>query len=226
MPADQAAGLRRRRAARPPRIIQVFSGSAESLSRLAQALHRHGRRVLLVDAQGRLFADSTARTLFDWRRQLARGQVQTLPLAFGEGWPAAGIRADEPALHTVAQRYDALIVDQGADPAEPALTPAAANAAVIEAGAAADCARRAYTLVKTLAGSPDVADVGLLGDVATCNRVLAACTRFLAPDRVAPAVYSVAHELDAFAALAVRMVAEEARCTAHNKTGNHPNHGW
>jgi hypothetical protein len=106
MPADQAAGLRRRSDRQLPRCVHCFFDSAASISRLANALHRHGRISLLVDMHGRTVADSPTRNLFDWRQQIARGQLQLHPMPYGDAWHAPGVRADEPALRRAAHGYD------------------------------------------------------------------------------------------------------------------------
>lgn len=216
MPADQAAGLRRRSAWQPVRCIHGFFDSAGSTIRLAQALHRLGRVSLLVDMQGRLFADSPARSLFGWRQQLARGQLHTLPLPCGEGWHAPGMRADEPALLNLASGYDQVVFDDRICEAGVVLMPGAAPAVAIEVRR--DSMQRGYALLKTLSQAGGSFGIGLLGDPDACDRVRAACSHFL-EQRFAQAVYSVAHEDDAFAALAIRMADEETRLTTRYKTG-------
>ncbi|OJW53864.1 hypothetical protein [Thiobacillus sp. 65-1402] len=211
MPADQAAGLRRRSARQPLRCIQCFFDSAQSTSRLALALHQRGWTALLVDARGRLLADAPARSLFGWRQQLERGQLHTLPLSHGDGWHAPGARADDPALAGIAQGYDAVVFDAGRDGL--ALMPGAVHAVVIEVNAAHESMLRAYALLKTLSRADGVGSIGLLGAAAACDRVCAACSHFL-DRRFAQAIYSAAHEDGLFAALAVRMACEEASLAA------------
>jgi hypothetical protein len=211
MPADQAAGLRRRSARLPLRAIHCFLDSPRSTHRLAAALHRQGWKVLLVDAGGRMFADSPARSLFDWRAQLERGQLHTLPLPHGDGWHAPGMSADAPALAPLARDYDCLLIDAAPDTLEARPLASAAHAIVLEvpAGEAALLARYAFLKSVSAFGAP----VGLFGAAAACERLQAACRQFLDP-AFAARVYSVAAELDAFAALAVRMAGEETGRTA------------
>jgi len=211
MPADQAAGLRRRSARQPLRCIQCFFDSAQSTSRLTLALHQRGWTALLVDARGRLLADAPARSLFGWRQQLERGQLHTLPLPHGDGWHAPGARADDPALAGIAQGYDAVVFDAGRDGL--ALMPGAVHAVVIEVNAAHESMLQAYALLKTLSRADGVGSIGLLGAAAACDRVCAACSHFL-DRRFAQAIYSAAHEDGLFAALAVRMACEEASLAA------------
>ena len=208
MAADQAAGLRRRSGRQAVRCIHGFFDSAESAPRLAQALHQCGWTALLVDSCGRIFADSSTRSLFDWRQQLARGQVYTLPLPYGDGWHAPGARADEPALVRVAHGYDCVVFDAGPNAANLAPMPGAAHAMVIEVKAAHESMQRGYALLKTLSHSHEVPRIGLVGDPVSCNHVRAACAHFLGP-RFAQAIYSSAYEGDAFVELAVRMAGEE-----------------
>jgi hypothetical protein len=218
VPADQAQGLRRRSHQQPLQAIHCFFDAAESTVRLAQALHRRGWTSLLVDTRGRLFADSPARSLFDWRQQVARGQFHTLPMPYGDGWQAPGLRGDEPALTSLAQGYDCLLID--ASPDAPEWTPLpAARTIVIEANATQASMLQSYALLKGLSSPPRCNSVGLLGDAAACARLQAACGKFLGP-AFCQLLYSVAGEVDAFAALAVRMTSEEKGRTARYKTGN------
>lgn len=207
MPADQAAGLRRRNAQQPLRCIHGFFDSAEATSRLAVALHQCGWTTLLVDTGGRVFADSPMRSLFDWRQQIARGQLHTLPMSYGNGWDAPGLRGDEPALARVAQEHDCLLIDAG-HASDWTPLPGAAQTLVIEASAAQASVLQGYALLKTLSSLGDGTSVGLLGDAAACARLQAACAQFLDP-ALCRNLYSVAGEVDAFAALAARMTSEE-----------------
>ena len=216
MPADQAAGLRRRNARQPLRCIHCFFDQAESTTRLAQALYQHGRSVLLLDASGRMFADASPRSLFDWKQQLQCGQLHTVPLAYGAGWYAPGVQADEPALCAVAHTYDDVLFDVGLG--DPALMPGASQGVVLEVNASHESMLRAYARFKTLSHASGDLSVALLGDPSACDQVKAACSRFLDP-LVERSIYSVAHEVDAFAALAVRMACEEASQQARYKTG-------
>jgi hypothetical protein len=212
MPADQAAGLRRRRAQRPVRCLHVFSESPHATLRLAQALHRLGCSALLVDKTGRLFGDAPTRSLFDWRQQLARADLHTLPLPYGDGWHAPGARVDDPAWANVAHAHAHVVFDEGAVGAELALMPDAASAVLIEVGAAQESMQRAYALLKTLHRLDGVSGIALAGGAADCERVRSACAQFLDP-HFAQGLFCPAQEDDAFAALAVRMTDEETGLT-------------
>lgn len=222
MPADQAAGLRRRRAQQPPRCIQCFFDSAESTLRLAQALHRRGWTSLLIDACGRVFSDAPTRSLFDWKQQLERGQLHRLPMPYGDGWYAPGIQGDEPALMAIARGYDCLVFDARLNATDWAPLPGAAQAIILEVNAMPASTLQGYALLKTLAHSGVPFSVGLLGDAAACDQLQAACKQFLDP-AFTRAVYGVAHEDDAFTALAVRMAYEETGLTARYKAENTEN---
>lgn len=213
MKADQAAGLRRSGAPHPLRCIHFFSDSADSGVLLAHAFHRRGRVSLLVDTQGRLFAASSPRSLFDWKHQLERRQLHTLPHVFGEGWYAPGLRGDEPALRGAGHRYDQLIFDSGWREADLALMPGAAHAVVMEIGRTDESMQRAYALLKTLEARAGVSSISLLGDRAACDQVQAAACRFL-EQRFAQAIFSAANANEPFAVLAVRMAGEETSLTA------------
>jgi hypothetical protein len=220
MPADQAAGLRRRAASQPVRCIYFFAGSAASSVQLAHALHQIGQVLLLVDTQGRLFSASSPRSLFDWRHQLERQQLHTLPQAYGDGWYAPGMRADEPALSGMADAYDYVMFDSGLGGADLALLPGAAHTVVMEVCRTDESVLHAYAVLKTLAGSGGAFCVYLLGDRGACEQARAAACHFLG-QRFAHAIFSMAKEDDAFAALAGRMAGEETSLTAcSHKTGN------
>jgi len=224
MQADQAAGLRRRSDLQLPRCIHCFFDSAASITRLANALHRHGSVSLLVDSRGRLVADSPTRNLFDWRQQIVRGPLQLHPMPYGDAWHAPGVGADEPALRRVAQGYDLVLFDVAPGGNELVLMPDAAHALTVEVQPTHASMLQAYRLLKSLSHAGGVFCVGLLGDVAACDKVMNACGHFLDP-RFGRAIYNVAHEDDAFAELAVRMAGEEASRNGslqHRETLN----GW
>lgn len=211
--ADQAAGLRRnasaagRQTRRSPRCITSLSAAAGSSLRLADALRRLGQSVLLADASGRLFAGASPRSLFDWKHQLERRQLQTLPQRFGDGWYAPGVSADDPALPVVASDYDQVILDRGWD-GDLAVPRGAVHAVVIAIDRSGESMQRAYAVLKTLACFRHTVSVSLLGEPAACDHVLAAASRFLDP-RFAQSIFNAADEDDAFAALAVRIASEE-----------------
>lgn len=214
MPADQAAGLRRRSrpagqtARRPLQFIHCLSASAGLGTRLAHALHQIGRTLLLIDTQDRLFTASSPRSLFGWKHQLERGQLHTLPQAYGEGWHAPGVRADEPALTHIASDYDHVIFDTAWGRSDLALLPGAVHRLVMDIRHPDESAREAYRVLKTLACSGVAFDASLLGDRRACDHVRAASCHFLERS-VAHAMVNLAGEDDAFAALAVRMADEE-----------------
>lgn len=209
MLADQAAGLRRRRAEQSLCCVHCFHDSADATIRLTQALHRQGRTLLLVDACGRIFADCPTRSLFSWKQQLERRQLHTLPYEHGDGWHAPGVGADEPVLRDEAHAYDLVVIDAGPVGHSLALMPGANSHIIMELRDCQPSALSAYALIKTLSHAGGSFGIGLLGDVATCNRVAAACSHFLGqPSRLT--IYNAAHEDDAFVALAVRMAGEEA----------------
>lgn len=220
MPADQAAGLRRRRGRQPLPCIRCFFDTADFVHRLARTLHRHGWTPLLADTSGRLFADASLRSLFDWRQQLARGQLHTLPLSYADGWYAPGLRADAAVQTQALQAWNCLVLD--ANPYEDDLQPIAGTSqtVLIEVGASHAAMARAFAILKTLAHrSGPCGHAVLLGDAAACVRVQAACVRFLGSG-FQPAICSLAEADDAFDALAVRMADEETGPTARYTTGN------
>jgi hypothetical protein len=144
--------------------------------------------------------------------------LQTLPLAHGQGWYAPGVSATEPALRNAAQAYDRVVFDLERAGDELTLMPDAIQTVLMEVHATQESKQRTYRLIKTLAQSHTVFGVGLMGDPAACDQVRMAARHFLEPS-LAQAIYNLAQEGDAFAALAVRMCAEEASLTTRYKTG-------
>ena len=208
MPADQAAGLRRRSAQQLASCIHCFFEAPVSTAQLMVALHQLGHVSLLVDMRGRLFADSSTRSLFDWKQQLERNQLNTLPQPYGDGWYAPGLKVDSPNLHRLLQGYDSVVFDAGPIGAELELLPGTPTNVIIEVLPTGESMQRAYSMLKTLSQAGNASSVGLLGDAATCDHVQAACCHFL-EQSFTQVFYSVAHEDGAFAALAVRMADEE-----------------
>ena len=229
MPADQAAGLRRRNTQQPLRCIHGFFDSPQTTSRFAVALHQCGWTTLLIDPCGRVFADSPTRSLFDWRQQIARGQLHTLPMIYGDGWHAPGMKGDEPGLVTMARDYDCLLFDRDLNAADWGAIPGTSPFFIIEVSAKRESMLHGYALLKSLSHRGGRVSVGLLGNPAACDRLRQACEKFLDP-AFNQVIYSFAHEVDAFAALAVRMTDEETGLTARyitESTGNMAlKHGW
>ncbi|MFP5505053.1 MAG: hypothetical protein ACLGH6_02565 [Gammaproteobacteria bacterium] len=203
MAADQAAGLRRRRAARAAHCVQLVSASPAVAHRLVDTLGRQGYSALLVDVQGRQFVDA-ARSLFDWRQQLARRQPHLLPLDGGEGWYAPGLAANAD-LSVLTARYDCLVFD--CDPAAPASgLPPAPQTLLLEVRSAS--LQSAYAWLKTCAHHRWDAEMALFGEAAAGLHLQAACRQFLG-EAFAQKLGNPQCEADAFAALAVRMAVEE-----------------
>lgn len=217
MQADQAAGLRRRKARQPVRCIHCYFKSPDASIRLAHALHRLGRTILLIDLNGRPFDAAATRSLFDWRRQLERGQLYVLPQAYGDSWHASGMQANEAGLLDRLAGYDPVLFDAGQPDAVPGLLAGAIHDAVVEIGRSDESMRYAYALVKTLMHRGGVFRIGLLGDAGACAQVQAACCHFIG-QAMAQVLFNVAREDAPFAALAVRMAGDETRLAARDKT--------
>lgn len=221
MAADQAAGLRRRRSKQPPRLVHCCAGTVDLTRRLVRALHGAGGPVLLIDTGGRLFADVQARSLFDWRRQLACGQPYLIRTDAADGWFAPGLRADVPGLRDLAQSYAFVVLDAAPGAVDWAPMADAIHGCVVDTGTTPDDLLQRYALLKTLAGRARGVPlhVGLVGGIAACDRLLAACRHFLEP-AFSRCLQRLEDTDDAFAALAARMAGEETRLTARNNTGN------
>jgi hypothetical protein len=227
MAADQAAGLRRRSTQQPLRCIHCFFDSPDASTRLAQALHHLGQVSLLVDLQGRVFANGSTRSLFNPTQQLDRDSLCILPQAYGAGWSASGIQGDEQHLRSAAQGFDWVMFDAGLSKTIVAPWPGAFHVVVIEIDAAHASMLRAYAVLKTLARTDVPMHIVLLGDHASCNLVRAACSHFLASSFV-NSICNLSSEEDAFTVLAIRIaagVSEERNMTARTTTGINRNHG-
>lgn len=176
--------------------------------RLAAAFHRCGWRVLRVDTIDRLLAQVPARSLFDWRQQLARGRFNVLSVAHGDVWPAPGLKVDAPGFATVAARYDVVVLDTDFARDTWVPMPGADNCVVIDVPVDAQALRQAFRLIKTLCHrQPDCA-VSLIGDPLACRRLQEAATRFL-DATFARTLFCPGEEVEPFAALAARMAGEE-----------------
>lgn len=205
MRADQAAGLRRRQCGRVASLhVQCVGDTADCALRLARAFHRAGRTPLVVDACGRLFARDAPRALFDWPRQIEQDRLLTLPLDAGVGWHAPGVRADAPGLEQAVRAYDTLIFESTLHAAAAHL-PGARPALLLAVRPAT--LNEVYALLKTRAAAGPF-DAILYGDPTACERVRAACVRYLGAAS-ADAVDCIRNEDDAIAALAARMTGEE-----------------
>lgn len=210
---DQAAGLRRRSAGHRLYAVHCRLAGGEDAARLAAALAVRGRTSLLVDTSGRLSAGAATQPLFDWREQLARGELAPLPAAFGAIWHAPGLQDDTLLLRAAARDYDLLLIDAAVD-AEALLTLSGVRQDYVVAVGETEASRlAAYALLKTLASQADVGRVFLLGDTVAQERVYAACRRFL-DDAFCQRIERVAEDGDEFATLAVRMVREETSACA------------
>lgn len=219
---DQAAGLRRHSSQLPFACIYCFFDTAEWTGKLAAALQHAERTSLLIDRRGRLFATAQTRSLFDWKQQLERGELHTVPLSYGDGWYAPGVCADEPALRNVARAYDHLLFDEEPSGAELILMPDANHTFLIEVQPMKASMLRAYTLLKTLSHAESGGSVSLLGDPSACAHLLSAAGRFLSRPFV-QAIDCVAHADTAFSSLAVRMPGEETIRLARYYNQKHEN---
>lgn len=205
MAADQAAGLRRRQAGRQARRVYVVSAAPNTVRRLLEAGARLGVRALMIDAYGRHLARQP-QSLFDWRQQLASGQLHTIALGNSEGWWAPGAWTAGPELAVLSARYDWLIFDAPPDAIE-ALTHLGAGD-LLALDVAETSLASFYRLLKTLASHAHAASVVLFGQPAACAHLEAACRRFLGV-AYAQKIGNLARETDAIRVLAVRMAGEE-----------------
>lgn len=210
---DQADGLRRRNAGNALHAIHCRFEGAGDAARLAAALAAHGCKSLLIDASGRLLADAAPRPLFDWRAQLARGELAVMPAAFGAIWHASGFQDDTPLLLEAARSYDLLLIDNAVDAQVRPTLSAVRQDHVVSVGGSDASRLAAYAVLKTFAAQHESGRIFLLGDAAAQERVHAACRRFL-DDAFCQRLERVAGERDEFATLAVRMLCEETGARA------------
>jgi hypothetical protein len=181
----------------------------------ARALTGQGLTPLVIDTRDRLFGRAAAQTLFDWQHQLDRGQILALPLAEGLAWHAPGLHVSARGLAEATRHFDVLLIDcTFADISQYA---AGAREQALLA-VSPDNLQTVYALLKTRAETGGLPAL-LTGEAASCERILHACLRFL--DATASAVIDCIHdEVDAIAALAVRMAHEEPGCQPRYKTGH------
>lgn len=224
MPADQAAGLRRLRQAQAPICITCFLDRAASTQALLCALSVLGKRILLVDMDGRHLAVSRTQSLFDWRQQLQRRQLQGLPLPHGEGLYAPGAQAGDTEILEAAHAYDCVVFDAGALSSSLDLAAGRTQTLVLQVDATADSLALGYSLLKTLHAAENASDVLLYGAASACIRLTQAARHFLG-EAMARRIWMAAEEDEHFAALAARIAAEETGHQAREKAGNPPKHG-
>lgn len=182
---------------------------------MGQAFVRAGLTPLIVDVRGRLLAQAPAQSLFDWPRQLERGQLLALPLGEMAAWHAPGVRVDAPGLAHAARHYNILVFDSLL-PAAAVPLPGTREIALL--AVQPDTMQAVYALLKTRAGAGGIEAI-LTGEVSSCERVREACERFLGA-ALAASVTCICDEDDAIATLAVRMAGEEPGCQPRYKTGN------
>lgn len=214
MPADQAAGLRRRQTGAPRRVLHCVSDTPASALNLARALRQHGLHPLLIDSRDRTCGRAAAQTLFDWRQQIERDRLVLLPLTEATGWHAPGSRAGTPGLLHATRHFDVLVFDCTLDDvAHP--SPELDERALLVVRP--QTREAVYALLKTRARTGGLASF-LTGDPATGLRVREACARFLGA-HCASVLDFRPDEIDAIAALAVRMAGERAGRQPRDQTG-------
>ena len=224
MPADQAAGLRRLRQAQTPICVTCFLARAASTQALLRALSGLGKRILLVDMDGRHLAVSRTQSLFDWRQQLQRRQLQGLPLPHGEGMYAPGAQGGDAEILEAAFAYDCVLFDAGVLSSSLALATGRKQMLVLQVDATADSLALGYSLLKTLHSSGNASDVLLYGAASACIRLTQAARHFLG-EETARRMWAAAAEDEHFAALAARIAAEETGHQAREDAGVIPEHG-
>lgn len=189
-----------------------------------RALSGLGKRVLLVDTDGRHLAAARTQSLFDWRQQLQRRQLQGLPLPHGEGLYAPGARGGDAEILEAAHAYDCVLFDAGVLSSSLALATGRTQTLVLQVDATADSLALGYSLLKTLHAADNASDVLLYGAASACIRLTQAARHFLG-EAMARRMWAAAEEDEHFAALAARIAAEETGHQAREEAGVIPKHG-
>lgn len=183
--------------------------------RLGAALYQRGWHVLRVEAASLRATPTPARSLFDWRQQLARGRLDTMATAHGDLWRAPGLDAGAPGFGAVAGRYDVVLLDTdlACDGWTP--MPGADNRMIIDVPGESEVVQQVFSLLKTVSRCAPACEVSLVGDGRAGRRLLEAARRFL-DIAFARRLACLAEEVEPFATLAARMAHEEkgrsARC--------------
>jgi hypothetical protein len=222
--ADQAAGLRRMREVRAPTCITGFFVRADGATMLMHALADAGKRVLLVDRDGRHLAGKPARSLFDWRRQLNQARLQVLPLAYGDGLFAPGVLGGEAAMVEAAQDYDCVLFDPGPLAPAIALDPDVPQMVVLQLDGSPQLLELGYALLKSLVLARAPCTTLLCGFPAACRRLVETVEHCLGEAAAAP-IWAAGDEDAHLTALAARIVAEETGRQARVKAGVPSEHG-
>jgi len=224
VPADQAAGLRRLRQAQTPICITTFLDRAAATQGLMRALSGLGKRVLLVDTDGRHLAAARTQSLFDWRQQLQRRQLQGLPLPHGEGLFAPGAEGGDANILEAAHAYDCVLFDAGVLASSLAFATGRTQTLLLQVDDTADSLELSYSLLKTLHASDNASSVLLTGAASACVRLTQAARHFL-DEPMARRIWFAADEDEHFTALAARIAAEETGHQAREEAGIIPEHG-
>jgi len=224
VPADQAAGLRRLRRAEAPICITCFLDRAVSTRALLRALSALGKCILLVDMDGRHLAVTRTQSLFDWRQQLQRQQLQGLPLPHGEGLYAPGAQCGDAGILEAAHAYDCVVFDAGLLSSSLDLAMGCRQTLVLQVDATAESLGLSYSLLKTLHASHNASDVLLYGAASACARLTQAARYFLG-EAMARRIWVAEEEDEHFAALAARIAAEETGQQVREEAGIIPKHG-
>ena len=209
MRADQAAGLRRMRHAQSPTCISIFFAEPAAVFLLMQALHGHGKALLLVDTIGRQGVSARTRSLFDWRRQVEKMQLLIVPLAHGDGLSAEGAAAGEVAVIGAAGAYDIILFDAGPVGAAVNLAHGVTQHLLLQVNDDAQSLERAYALLKSLPLLGHTGDVLLSGSPGACQRLITAARHFLG-EQTSSRIWTAGGDDPHFVALAARIAAEEA----------------
>jgi hypothetical protein len=189
-----------------------------------RALADVGRRVLLVDMDGRHLADKPARSLFDWRRQVSQARLQVLPLPYGDGLFAPGVQGGEAAMLGAAHDYDCVLFDPGPLAPVVALDPGAPQTVVLQLDTGPQRLELGYALLKSLHLARSPCATLLCGAPAACRRMVETLEHCLG-QAAAASVWTAGDEDPHFTALAARIVAEETGRQARVKAGVPPKHG-
>ncbi len=207
--ADQAAGLRSKRARQGPKVISLLSLPPDWAARLAQALQALNHKILLVDSAGRHTLASKTQFIFGWEQQVARQRLQTITMNGIDVLHAPGACAGDAAIVQTGADYDYVLFDgQTLQPDTLNLDPRTPQTLVVALNAHPDALCNTYALIKTLHQNKLVWHVMLLGESTPGEQIISAAAYFM--QEVSPSLELVNIEADAhLVALAARISAAE-----------------
>lgn len=223
MQVDQAAGLRTSLPRRDVRVITVFTAQLNLAARLARALQNAANRVLLVASAARSTQVLRTQSIFGWQQQVARQCLQPISVEGIATLDAPGAQGGDPRLIQASGEYDYVLFDGLYPEAEfLALDPRTQQTLILDVNShEPEALFKVFSLIKTVHQHHLNWRVILCGEIALCDRIIAATDYFIPAQSHWLEVASL--EADArLAALAARISAAAggaSRCFDKNIAG-------